>query len=417
MLHSRRDFLKSTLGSSALLSLSPTVPMFLSRSANAASSKTGETVLVVIQLSGGNDGLNTVVPYGNDEYARSRPTLRLASGDVHKIDDELGFHPRMPGFARLYQEGFLSVVQGVGYPNMDRDHAAAMRNWNTAEPTKANCQTGWLGRTIDRAIPSDASDTPAVFVGSTSQPLGLNAETGIVPSIQSLEDYTLQSMPGPNAAQTQKNLQAEIAGLRREDDGNSLMRLVQTSTTDMYATNRRVEAVAQSGAPASSYPRFRLARMLGTVAQLIRADVGIRIYFTQLGGDGFGGFDNHANQRGNHGALLHQLSESVAAFVDDLERDKLLDRVLLMTFSEFGRTVKENGRRGTGHGAAAPMFLAGGKLKGGLIGPHPSLTDPDGDALEFHTDFRQVYATALDRWLGLDSRAALNETFEPVDVL
>jgi len=151
---------------------------------------------------------------------------------------------------------------------------------------------------------------------------------------------------------------------------------------------------------------------------LIRADVGIRILHTELGGAGFGGFDNHANQRGNHGALLRQLSDAVAAFVEDLRKNRLLDRVLLMTFSEFGRTLKENGRRGTGHGAAAPMFLVGGRLAGGLIGPHPSLADPDDKGgLKFHTDFRRVFATVLDSWLGFDSLTILGDRYEAVDLL
>ncbi len=136
----------------------------------------------------------------------------------------------------------------------------------------------------------------------------------------------------------------------------------------------------------------------------------------ELGGGGIGGFDNHANQLGNHCALLEQLAESVAAFVHDLKRDRLLDRVLVMTFSEFGRTLKENGRRGTGHGAAAPVFMAGGRVKGGLIGPHPSLTDLENGSPRFHTDFRQVYATVLDRWLGYDSQAILGTDFGSLDV-
>ena len=162
---------------------------------------------------------------------------------------------------------------------------------------------------------------------------------------------------------------------------------------------------------------MQLARMFCIIAQLIRAEVGIRIYYTELGGEEPGGFDNHANQRDNHAALLRQLSDSVAAFVLDLRRDRLLHRVLLMTFSEFGRTLAENGRRGTDHGSAAPMFLAGGKLKGGLVGPHPSLTALENGGPKHHTDFRRVYATVLDRWLGLDSQAVLGGKFEPLDLL
>jgi len=191
---------------------------------------------------------------------------------------------------------------------------------------------------------------------------------------------------------------------------------VQECKAKASVNSRRIEAVTKAHRGAE-YPAFRLAGTLRTVAQLIRADVGIRIFFTELGGGGIGGFDNHANQLGNHCSLLHHFSESIAAFVDDLEKDKMLDRVLLMTISEFGRTVKENGRRGTGHGVSAPIFLAGGKLKSGRIGSHPSLTDLDNGAMKFHTDFRRVYATVLDRWLGFESRPVLGRQYEPLDIL
>ncbi len=194
-----------------------------------------------------------------------------------------------------------------------------------------------------------------------------------------------------------------------------LLQFLRRADSDAHAKSERIEAALQT--PGGDYPPFGLARDLRTVAQLIRADIGIRIFFTELGGGGIGGFDNHANQLGNHCALLNQLAESVAAFIYDLKRDKQLDRVLLMTFSEFGRTVKENGRRGTDHGAAAPVFLVGGRVKGGLVGPHPSLTDLDKGALKVHTDFRRVYATVLDRWLGFESQPVLGGRFEPLDVL
>jgi uncharacterized protein (DUF1501 family) len=248
----------------------------------------------------------------------------------------------------------------------------------------------------------DQKDTPAVFVGPIAQPFGLRAEHVIVPSIRAPEDLTLDSEP------------AEFPQDRAADENDELLRLVAECTARASANSRRIEAVTKRGA---EYPAFRLAGTFRSVAQLIRADVGIRIFFTELGGGGIGGFDNHANQLGNHCALLHQLSESLAAFVDDLGRDRLLDRVLLMTISEFGRTLRENGRRGTGHGAAAPVFLAGGRLKGGRTGSHPNLTDLDNGALKFHTDFRRLYATVLDRWLGFDSQLVLGKKCEPLDVL
>ena len=416
MSHSRRDFLKSSLGASTLLALGPTVPALLARTARAAAAQrnAGDTVLVVVQLSGGNDGLNSVVPYADDVYGRSRRTLRLTGAQVHKIDGQLGFHPEMKGFARLFKQGHLSVLQGVGYPNSDRDHPGAMRDWHTGRPHVPHAQTGWLGRTIDHVTGEGQSVVPGVLVGGIPRPFALNAKKAVVPSIPSLRQAA-DTPPGPGAEQHRRRL-AEVARADRPG-GNPLVDFVQRSTLEAHAAAEKIEAAARDTRGAGDYPPFGLAGDFRTIAQLIRARLGIRIYFAELGGGGIGGFDNHANQRDNHAALLRQLSESVAAFVDDLARDKLLDRVLLMTFSEFGRTVSENGRRGTGHGAAQPVFLAGGRLRGGLIGDHPSLRDLDQDAPKHHTDYRRVYATALRNWLGFDDRAVLGGDFKPLDVL
>ncbi len=410
MLHTRRDFLRATLGTSSLLSLGAAAPDFLVRSVVAATPQRHDrdTVLVVIQLTGGNDGLNTVVPYADDEYARSRPTLRLPTGDVHKIDSLLAFHPRMEAFLRLHQDGCLSIVQGVGSPNPEQDHDRALRMWHTADLQRPHRQTGWLGRVADRAWSPAESDTAAVFVGPIERPFALNAENVIVPCIRSLGTAGAKDI-SPAGANNDSSLQSQT--------DNALLQFLRRSTRIACTKSERIEAVVKAAGGSTSYPSFGLAENLRTIAQLIRAEVGIRIFFAELGGGGIGGFDNHANQLGNHCALLHQLAESVGAFVNDLKRDKLLDRVLLMTFSEFGRTVRENGRRGTDHGAAAPLFLAGGRVKGGLVGPHPSLTDLDHGALRVHTDFRRVYATVLDRWLGFESQAVLGAGFEPLDVL
>jgi len=415
MSYTRRNFLKATLGASTLLSFTPAAPNFLVRSLMAAAPRRDDrdTVLVVVQLSGGNDGLNTVVPYGDDEYARNRTTLRLPTKDLHKIDSMVGFHPRMGAFMRLYEQGHLSIIQGVGYPNSDRSHERAMRIWHTADPDQPGRQTGWLGRAVDSIWDPDSTNAPAVFVGPIAQPFGLNAERVVVPSVRSSGDLVIQEIPGRLKRQSQWKRAAELP---RAEQDNPLTHFLQQCTLNSYTNSRRIEAVTKTAADTFEYPSFQLAGSLRTVAQLIRADIGIRIFFTELGGGGIGGFDNHANQLGNHCALLHHLSESVAAFIHHLKRDKLLHRVLLMTFSEFGRTVKENGRRGTGHGAAAPIFLAGGKLKGGLLGAHPSLTDLDNGALKFAIDFRRVYATMLDRWLGFKSRTVLDRQFELLDI-
>jgi len=413
MLQTRRDFLQAALGTSTLMSLGSVVPDFLVRSATAAARRDDrDTVLVVIQLTGGNDGLNTVVPYADDEYDRNRTTLRLPTNDLHKIDSLLGFHPRMQAFQRLYQDGYLSIVQGAGSPISDQNHERAMRMWHTADPQRPQRQTGWLGRVVDGVWNLGKPDTTAVFVGPIPRPFALNAENVVVPSLRSVEDlrehvgWAVPTIPRPYSG--------ESVGTAHPTD-SALLQFMRQSSQDARARSERIEATIKT--PGGDYPPFGLARDLRTVAQLIRADIGIRIFFAELGGGGLGGFDNHANQLGNHCALLNQLAESVAAFIYDLKRDQQLDRVLLMTFSEFGRTVKENGRRGTDHGAAAPMFLAGGRVKGGLVGPHPSLTDLDKGALKVHTDFRRVYATALDRWLGFASEPVLGGRFEPLDIL
>jgi uncharacterized protein (DUF1501 family) len=371
--------------------------------------------LVVLQLSGGNDGLNTIVPFDDDAYGRHRQTLRLTKQDVLPIDAHLGFHKELGAVARLYQEQKLSVIQGVGYPKNNRDHEGAMRDWHTAQPHEAGCQTGWLGRTIDAAASADCPQVTGIFVGEIPAPFAMNAAQSVVPAIHGIEQTKLRpfAASGRGAARRPAPESRRPVATAANDP---LLEFVRQGTATAYANSQRVEDVLRAARGPADYPAFPLGMELRAIADLIRADLGIRIFFAELGGGGIGGFDNHANQRDNHAALLRQLSEAVAAFIHDLQRAQLLERVVLMTFSEFGRTLGENGRRGTDHGNAQPVFLAGGRLRGGLLGKHPSLTDLDGDSPKFHTDFRRVYATVLDRWLGFDSRGILGGRFEPLDV-
>lgn len=411
----RRSFLRATLGTPALLSLAPSVPTFLTRAARAAVPKTSDrdTVLVVVQLAGGNDGLNTVVPHGDDLYAKYRPTIHLPAKQLHRIDSLLGFHPRMEAFSQLFQEGLLSVVQGVGYPNPHGGHFESMHIWQTADPSIRG-ETGWLGRAVDQATIDDRSAMPAVYVGQIGQPFTMNAARSIVPTVRTLADATIHRLPG--AGETERRSASEAIGAPRNGRDAPFLDFLQRTALAADRGSHAIEVVDTGSSGA--YPPLQLAQRLRTVAQLIRADAGFRIIYTELGGVEPGGFDNHAVQAENHAALLHQLSESVAAFIHDLKRDNLLDRVLLMTFSEFGRTVRENGRRGTDHGSAAPLFLAGGRLKGGLVGAHPDLSHLEGaGGQKHHTDFRRVYATVLERWLGLDSKPVLGAKYEPLDVL
>ena len=215
---------------------------------------------------------------------------------------------------------------------------------------------------------------------------------------------------------TQKIPQPKVGGSGEDSQGQSLADLVRRGSASARDMSERVEDVLSKSRASGVYPSFKLAGHLRTVSQLIQADLGIRVFYVELGGDGFGGFDNHANQRDNHAAWLREMSASLAAFVDDLGQPELLERVLLMTFSEFGRTVTESGRRGTNHGAAAPSFLVGGGLKGGLCGEHPDLTDLNQDAPNATIDFRRLYATVLQNWLRFDATSVLGSEYKTLDV-
>ena len=311
--------------------------------------------------------------------------------------------------ARLYGEGLLSIVQGVGYPNPHGGHFESMHIWQTADPSIRG-ETGWVGRAIDQDHSGCTTGIPAAFLGQIRRPFALNAARAIVPTFRSAEDCVLHGPVGGGRFDMRRAHRA--AEVPRGEE--PFLDFLQKTTLTAHHDSRAIESAAgPAGAGGANEPPFPLARSLRLASQLIRADVGLRVLYTELGGEEPGGFDNHANQADNHAALLHQLSESLAAFIHGLKRDGLLDRVLLMTFSEFGRTVRENGRRGTDHGSAAPLFLAGGEVAGGLIGAHPNLSDLEAGGLKHHTDFRRVYATVLEQWLGVDSVPVLGGRFAP----
>ncbi len=369
-----------------------------------------DRVLVILQMTGGNDGLNTVVPYEDDVYGRSRPTLRLRRTEVHRLTDGLGLHPEMKEAARLFHEGRLSIVQGVGYPNSQRNHPEAMRDWQTGYVPGLHVPTGWIGRAADLILQQTPFCLPAVFVGRIEIPFTLRAKTAIIPTVAKYPQMPL-AIKG-----LEKILEKTASNGDAASADNPLAELADRSCRQAIQIAEKLQRAAGS-AQLVEYPRFGLAQDLQVVAQLIRADLGIRIFYVELGGGGLGGFDTHAHQAANHGALLREFSASVAAWADDLAKDHSLDRVLLMTFSEFGRTVRENGRRGTDHGAAQPILLVGGRIRPGLIGPHPNLAELEANAPKPHTDFRRLYRTVLQEWLGLEAKAVLGLPWSPVPIL
>ena len=406
----RRDFLKSSLAASTLVSMgAATVPTFLARSARAEEAGKGERILVVVQLLGGNDGLNTVVPHGDDGYLKGRRALRISSGQIQKITPEIGFHPSMGRMAKLVEDGRLAVVQGVGYPNPDRSHFRSMEIWETARTEAGAVETGWLGRLLDARPPSPGADLPALHIGPRRLPPAFKAKTTEVPSLETLEQYRLQ-LSGDDAAK--RKAREAIGDVARADRGSddSLLGFLRRSTLAAYDSSKRLEQVAQKEDKAE-YPNFGLARRLKLIAQIIKAGFGTRLYYTTLDG-----FDTHANQLATHAALLTELSDSLGAFHADLQKAGQGDRVAVLTFSEFGRRVAENASVGTDHGAAAPVFVSGPVKTPGLVGAHPKFDDLDDGDLKHHTDFRRVYATMLDRWLGIPAGPIVGDGFIPMDL-
>ncbi len=403
---SRRQFL-TIAGASTLVSMSPVVPEFLLRASAAEKDSEGERILVVVQLSGGNDGLNTVVPFGDDEYYRNRFALAINRNQVLKIDDYAGLHPSLNGFSQLLEAGKLAIVQGVGYPNPNRSHFESMDLWHSAHRAEERIRYGWLGRYLDATREEGGGDVPAMHFGQENQPLALTSEKVRVPSIRSLERFRLEL--GGDAA-LRRSIE-QVTKIERPQD-NDLLGFVQQSTTGAIVTARRVEEARKNYKTEVDYGGTGLAQKMKNIAQLIDAGLRTRIYYVTLGG-----FDTHSNQAQAHNGLLRQLSDSVFAFLQDIANHGHGERVLVMSFSEFGRRVKENASQGTDHGAAAPLMLAGAGVKPGLIGRHPSLTDLEDGDLKFHTDYRRVYATVLEKWLGWKSEPILGGRFETMDAL
>jgi uncharacterized protein (DUF1501 family) len=402
---SRREFLAAVGASSAILSFGGVVPGFLVNAAEANNENRNETILVVLQLTGGNDGLNTVIPYDHDVYKKSRPKLAVPADQVLKIKDGLGFHPSARGLADLLEAGKLAIVQGVGYPEPNRSHFESMDIWHTCQRKGGPRTTGWVGRFLDAATQS-LTDAPALHMGHEKQPLALASDHVRVPSLSSPETFRLKDGGNEQLRDTIRNL-ATAGG----SPANDLAGFLQTSTTSALTASERIaEALRQYETPIT-YPDSALAKKLKTIAQLIDAGLRTRVYYVELDG-----FDTHSQQAAAHVALLQQFSSALHAFVQDVSHQGHAERVLVVCFSEFGRRVQENASEGTDHGAAAPMFIAGSKVKSGLVTEHPSLTDLDDGDIKFKTDFRQVYATLLDQWLSWPSPAILGGKYDPVPI-
>ncbi len=405
----RRHFVSRSLGVAVL---GGTIPTGLMRAAQAQPlPATGATidpqnVLVVVQMGGGNDGLNTVVPYTDDEYARVRPLIRINPGAVLRIDGRIGLNPVMAPLHELYKEGGLAIVQGVGYPNPNRSHFEATQIWETASPERP-VNTGWLGRYLDRTTPTSSGPQAnlfsAVSIGETL-PAALISTHVEVPALGALAAFAY-NVGADTAAKTSAAVLYDGA---RPGQSPYLSLIERTSRTAFHGGDE-LRAKTAGYQHKTAYPQNPFANQLAVAAQIIGSRLGTRIIFVSIGS-----FDTHAGQRNQQDRLLGYLATGLAAFYKDLAAHGDADRVLTMTFSEFGRRVQQNASNGTDHGAAMPLFVLGGRVKGGTYGEHPSLTDLDRGDLRWHTDFRSVYATVLERWLGRSSSDVIAGAFPPL---
>jgi len=365
-----------------------------------------DRVLVVINFQGGNDGLNTVVPYGMQDYYRYRPSLGIAPNDVLRIDDVVGLNPVLAPFKKMYDGGNVAIVQGVGYPDPDHSHFRSTEIWQTAQP-KGYESTGWLGRYLDEAQLPKSNLFNAVAISNVLPEL-LISKTTDVPAVDALRGYGLASD-------------------KRSGNREAFHEFVSDKTvpfrSPFLAQVAEIEDHAQRGAeelpklvagyqPQATYPSTPLGRSLALAAQIVGSKLGTRVLYLQ-----HGSFDTHVTQKQTQERLLADFANAISAFYQDLAAHGNDKRVLTMTFSEFGRRVAENASRGTDHGEAAPVFLIGGGVKGGLYGQHPDLGRLNMGNLAFSTDFRNVYATVLERWLGRPSAPIVGANFTTLPML
>jgi uncharacterized protein (DUF1501 family) len=406
---SRRQFI---LRSSSLVSLSPLVPTMLCRAAMAATAEADGKVLVVIQLDGGNDGINTVVPYGDDGYAKARVKLRLDTDKLHKLNDHVGLHPQMRSAKALFDDGRLAIVEGVGYPNPDRSHFRSMRIWQTASmDDEAHNSYGWLGQSLDTTVTdSNRGDAAAIYVGQDQTPVALWGRRAAATALSRMEDLTLQSPLTPALSPGEREKRADDVTAAADKSSamtdDSAQQFVSRQVLSAYAAAEQFRRNELSGKHdrSSKYPDNALAQRLELISRLLKNDSRARVFYTVQSG-----YDTHALQLQTQANLLGELSSALKAFLDDLKEARLDDRVLVLAFSEFGRRVAENDSIGTDHGTAGPVFLAGPGVNGGLHGETPSLNDLDAGDLKSSTDFRDVYATVLDKWLNLRGPEALSK--------
>ncbi|GAB1307537.1 DUF1501 domain-containing protein [Urechidicola sp. KH5] len=394
----RREFIRnSSLATSLFM-----VPSFMKAFENFAANTFGHKRLVVIQLSGGNDGLNTIVPYRNDIYFKKRPKLAVTKNEVLNVDGDLGFHPSMKAFKELYDQGYVSIINNVGYPNPNRSHFRSTDIWHTASNSNENWQSGWIGRYLDHygSNPYDAIEVDSHLS------LALKGEKAF--GIANDNPYLMYSSSRDPFFNKLEKYNAD-EHLSEHNLGYLYKTMIEAKSSAKY-----IFETSKTHASKYEYPNNPFAQQLKTTAQFINSGLSTQVYYASLGG-----FDTHANQKGQQERLLKVYANSVAAFVNDLKKNDTFKDTLILTFSEFGRRVKQNASGGTDHGTASNVYLIGEHLKKpGFYNNAPNLSNLDNNGdLKFEIDFRRVYATVLKDWLKVDDGKILNKQFATLNIV
>lgn len=391
----RRDFIRN----SALVSGAFMVPAFLKPfEAMAKSQLSGFKNLVIIQLSGGNDGLNTIVPYGNDIYYQKRNTIAINKIDVITLDDMQGLNPNLSALKELYDQGWMSIINSVGYPNPDRSHFRSMDIWQTASDSNQFLTNGWIGRYLDSNCQTCKSPYTAIEVDDT---LSLAMKGAKMKGIAVQDaDKLYQTTREPFF----KDLVHDHASdnLNEDNLGYLYKTMIETYSSADYIRN-----TSKTYKVTADYPATQLGNQLKTISKFINSGLQTRVYYVSLSG-----FDTHVGQLNQQSRQLKVYADAVAAFIKDLKQTGKLDDTLVMSFSEFGRRVEQNASNGTDHGTANNILIYGGKLKkAGIYNPAPNLATLDNGDLKYEIDFRDVYATLLDKWLDINNSQVLNKNF------
>ncbi len=407
----RRQFLKSSLAAAPAAAVMPAV---FTRAVAAAiheqsNAPVGNRTLVIVQMAGGNDGLNTIVPSNDGAYYDARPMVNVAPGDSLRLNDDVGLNPSLTAFKELWDEGTLAIVDGVGYPNPSYSHFNSMDVWQTADPSARGFE-GWVGRYLEGVVDVEADKFLSMAVGR-SLPREMFTHKVSIPVVDTVDAYQIQPDPLGRYSHDLRtdlllDLYASTPGAR------PFGALFDNTMKSAESSSSALQAAHAAYAPAAVYPETRLGRSMKVLAGAIIGDLGVRVGHVRIGG-----FDLHATQLPDHGGLLADTADSMMALYRDLQAHGKDRDVVLMTWSEFGRRVTENGSGGTDHGSAGPMFIAGTPVSGGLYGERPSLTDLDRKNFKFTTDFRRVYASLLEGWLGAPSDIVLNGRYEQLPLL